>query len=60
MKWFFALNEQGNQFESYARMVKVVVYTAQKFTSLEPYFLYDGEPNFLREWLEKRNVGIIN
>ncbi len=38
MKWFFALNEKGNEFDNYAKMLKVAVYTAQKFTSLNPYF----------------------
>lgn len=60
MKWFFALNEKGNEFEDYAKMLKVAVCTAQKFTSLEPHFLYDGQENGLTEWLEKRNVTIFN
>lgn len=60
MKWFFALNDSSTQFENYARMLKVAVYSAQKFTSLEPHFLYDGKENQLTEWLRKRNVTIIN
>jgi hypothetical protein len=60
MKWFFGLHEQGNQFENYSNLLKVAVYTAQKFTSLEPHFLYDGQENHLTEWLRKRNVRIIN
>lgn len=60
MKWFFALNANGNQFAEYAEMLKTAVYTAQKFTSLEPYFLYDGGENALTEWLRERNVEIIN
>ncbi len=59
MKWFFALNEKGNEFNNYAKMLKVAVYTAQKFTSLNPYFLYDGEENDLTDWLRARNVEII-
>lgn len=59
MKWFFALNENGTQFENYSKMLKVAVHTAQKFTSLAPHFLYDGEENHLTEWLRKRNVCII-
>ncbi len=60
MKWFFALNECGNQFENYSKLLKVAVHTARKFTSLEPYFLYDGEENSLIEWLKKRGVNVIN
>ncbi len=36
MKWFFALTEKGNEFANYAKMLKVAVYTEQKFTSLNP------------------------
>jgi hypothetical protein len=60
MKWFFALNENGSQFENYAKMLKVAVHTAQKFTSLQPHFLYDGQENHLTDWLRKRTVTIIN
>lgn len=59
MKWFFALNEGGNQFENYANLLKVAVHTALKFTSLEPYFLYDGDENDLTVWLRSRAVQII-
>ena len=59
MKWFFALNEQGNEFDNYAKMLKVAIHTAREFTSLTPYFLYDGEENELTEWLRNRNVEII-
>lgn len=59
MKWFFALNETGSQFENYAKLLKVAVYTAQKFTRLEPHFLYDGSENHLTEWLRARGVRII-
>ena len=60
MKWFFALNDYGNEFENYAKLLKVAVHTAQKFTSLVPFLLYDGRENDLTEWLKKRNVNIIN
>lgn len=59
MKWFFGLNEQSTVFEDYSKMLKVAVKTAQKFTSLEPHFLYDGEENSLTDWLQKQNVIII-
>jgi hypothetical protein len=60
MKWFFALNEKSGDFENYSKMLKVAVYTAQKFTSLKPHFLYDGGENSLTKWLRERNVEIIN
>jgi lipopolysaccharide biosynthesis glycosyltransferase len=60
MKWFFALNEYGNEFENYSKMLKVAVHTAQKFTSLEPHFLYDGQENDLTRWLRNRNATIVN
>ncbi len=59
MKWFFAVNERGNEFENYAKMLKVAVATAAKHTSLEPCFLYDGEDNHLTAWLNERGVRII-
>jgi hypothetical protein len=59
MKWFFGLNEQSSVFEDYANMLKVAVKTAQKFTSLKPHFLYDGEENYLTDWMTERNVKII-
>jgi lipopolysaccharide biosynthesis glycosyltransferase len=59
MKWFFALNEHGNEFENYSKLLKVAVHTAQKFTTLEPHFLYDGEENSLTDWLRKRDVTIV-
>ena len=60
MKWFFALNEGGNQFENYANLLKVAVHTALKFTSLEPHFLYDGHENDLTVWLRSKGVQILN
>ena len=60
MKWFFALNENGNEFANYAKLLKVAVYTARKYTSLEPHFIYDGEENELIDWLRARSVVIIN
>lgn len=59
MKWFFALNEDGAQFENYAKMVRVAVHTAARHTTLQPYFLYDGTENELTAWLRARDVPII-
>ncbi len=59
MKWFFALNEDSSSFLDYARMILVAVHTAQKHTSLEPYFLYDGDENDLTETLRQRGVTVV-
>lgn len=59
MKWFFALNEGGNEFSNYADMAKVAVHTALEHTRLEPYFIYDGEENDLTAWMRNREVTII-
>jgi lipopolysaccharide biosynthesis glycosyltransferase len=60
MKWFFALNEEGNQFANYSDLVKVAVFTALQKTNLDPHFIYDGKENDLTAWLRKRDVKIIN
>lgn len=60
MKWFFALNEEGNQFANYSNLAKVAVFTALQKTSLEPHFIYDGKENDLTVWLRKRGVKVIN
>src|SRR5512134_1007813 len=59
MKWFFALNEAGYQFDRYAEMVRVAVHTARRHTSLSPYFLYDGLENDLTHWLRDQGVAIV-
>ncbi|RMF98439.1 MAG: hypothetical protein D6734_00370 [Candidatus Schekmanbacteria bacterium] len=59
MKWFFALNDVSHEFEAYSNMLKVAVHTALKYTSLSPYFLYDGKENALTDWLRERDVKII-
>ncbi len=58
MKWFLALNE-GHAFENFSKLVQVAVYTARKYTSLAPHFIYDGADNFLTDWLAARKVSII-
>lgn len=59
MKWFFALNEASGNFAHFADMAKVAVHSAQQHTSLEPYFIYDGEENELTQWMRGRGVQII-
>jgi len=39
--------------------VKVAVYSAYQHTLLDPYFLYDGQPDSLSDWLESHNVTVI-
>jgi hypothetical protein len=60
MKWFFALNEYGNEFEEYCKLLKVAVCSAQENTSLEPVFLYDGQSNHLTSWIDARGIRIIH
>lgn len=60
MKWFFALNEQSPNFDDYCRLIKVAVYTAYLNTSLQPYFIYDGQDNALTQWLSERDVQVIH
>jgi len=58
MKWFFGFNEQTDWFDNYFRYIKCAVNSAQKNTTLEPHFLYDGLPNELTKWLVCRGVAI--
>jgi hypothetical protein len=59
MQWFFSLTEDSTAFQQYAEMIMVAVHTAQKFTSLVPFCLYDGNENDFTEWLTKREVRIV-
>ena len=59
MRWFFALTEDSTAFRQYAEMLMVAVYTARKFTSLEPHFIYDGNDNHFTRWLTRHGVRII-
>ena len=59
MKWFFALNEASGNFAHFADMAKVAVHSAQQYTNLEPYFIYDGQENELTQWMRERGVQII-
>lgn len=59
MKWYFALNESAPNFAPIADMIKVAVHSAQRHTSLVPFFLYDGQESALTDWLCKRGVTII-
>lgn len=59
MQWFFALTEDSTAFRQYAEMIMVAVHTAKKFTSLEPYCIYDGGENEFTEWLTRHDVRIV-
>jgi hypothetical protein len=59
MHWFFALNEACSTFPLYSDLIKVAVLSARENTSLQPCFLYDGQPNALTGWLERRDVAIV-
>lgn len=58
MKWFFGFNEETEWFDNYVRYIKCAVNSAQRNTTLEPNFLYDGKPNDLTEWLLQKGVAI--
>ena len=59
MKWFFALNEASSSYDNYSKMLRVAVFTAYKYTELEPFFIYDGAENELTQWLRSKGVKII-
>lgn len=56
MKWYFASN---NQSPDYTYLIKAAVESALKNTTLEPYFIYDGTPDALTKWLERKGVQVI-
>ncbi len=56
MKWYFASN---NLSPDYIYMIKAAVRSALKNTTLEPHFIYDGTPDALTEWLERKGVQVI-
>lgn len=58
LKWFFAYKAGSNP--DYEKLIKVAVVSAQTYTSLDPYALYDGEPSALTDWLEEHGVKIIH
>ncbi|GDZ95224.1 methyltransferase FkbM family protein [Planktothrix agardhii CCAP 1459/11A] len=60
MKWFFAINDESPSFAAYAQMLKVAVYTARQYTSLEPFCIYDGQENEVTEWMRNQGVTIIH
>lgn len=59
MKWFFALNDEGDTYDDLAKMTQVAVHTALKHTSLEPNLIYDGKDEALVEWMKRRGVNVI-
>jgi len=59
MKWFLGLKQGNNDSPDYVKMLKVAVRSARQHTSLEPYLLYDGEPDDLTRWLENEGVTLL-
>ncbi len=61
MKWYFAISESSLSLQSHdwPGLIKVAVASAQAHTQLAPHLLYDGQPNELTRWLERRGVTII-
>ena len=57
MKWYFASNDKSPKYDA---LIKAAVESALQNTSLEPYFIYDGDLNNpLIKWLETKGVKII-
>jgi lipopolysaccharide biosynthesis glycosyltransferase len=60
MKHFFALyKDPAGQYLNYVDHIKAMINSAQQNTSLQSYFIYDGEPDELTDWLEKRGVTVL-
>jgi lipopolysaccharide biosynthesis glycosyltransferase len=60
MKHFFALyKDPVGQYLNYIDHIKAMVNSAVKNTSLQSYFIYDGEADELTDWLEARGVTIV-
>lgn len=60
IKWFFALNDAGNDYANYCLMTQVAVRSARRHTSLEPIFLFDGEPCALTRWMQDHGVRVVH
>jgi lipopolysaccharide biosynthesis glycosyltransferase len=58
-RWVMCLNEDTPLFDVYTKLIKVAVSSCLQNTDLAPSFIYDGKPNELTRWLNKRNVEII-
>lgn len=60
MKHFFALyKDPVGQYLNYIDHIKAMVNSAVKNTSLQSYFIYDGEADDLTDWLESKGVTIV-
>lgn len=59
MKHFFALyKDPVGQYLNYIDHIKAMINSAIKFTTLQSYFIYDGEQDELTDWLEAKGVTI--
>ncbi len=60
MKWYFALNAASIEIDKmYERCVEVAVLSALQHTSLQPHFIFDGEPCPLTNRLARMGATII-
>jgi lipopolysaccharide biosynthesis glycosyltransferase len=60
MKHFFALyKDPVGQYLHYIDHIKAMVNSAVKNTTLQSYFIYDGEADELTEWLEAKGVTVV-
>lgn len=60
IKWFFALNDAGDDYVNYCLMAQVAVMSARRHTQLEPIFLFDGEACALTVWMQHHGVRVIH
>lgn len=60
MKHFFALyKDPAGQYINYIDHIKAMINSAAINTSLQSYFIYDGEQDELTDWLEAKGVTIV-
>lgn len=62
MKWFFALSEAslGHPDHDWIPLIRTAVASARANTSLDPHFLYDGQPSAFTAELQSKGVTVIH
>jgi hypothetical protein len=53
-----AINEEADRFSDWAELVQVAISSGQRYPALMPHVLYDGQPNWLTDWLAERDVPV--
>lgn len=59
MKWFIAANDKGFNSPDFVKQIRVAVYTARIYTTLEPWLLYDGDPADLPPFIRDYGVNVL-